>query len=433
MHLVELSENKPVANGADSAGIHSDHATAANGEVSSSQPGMVSEIKNLYQGKKDDDGKRSWVETYPDDLDAPAENAETARFALLIRNEKCYDGRRKLQIESIIMQSPLLRDALGSVLDDYPGITTGLERMTFTPPFEPFVHRWNKLKAAVEDTKDPETKAHLDLLYRILEEELKNEIKARDDLLAHNAITFDYVWMLFEPGTTVFVSRNGEPCAVLLESAKYGEDQCGRFYGLNCKHVDWDGEAFGYGTTDLKLRDFDGTKAITDLSAIPMTYLPNKEIVKEALIARGREFERLSGYHYKAYEGIAVGQGLRGPIKYNINSRIIIDTYAWNRFQPNDQVYVSTFIRASKTGRKARNDWDSDENDDEEDEYDYEDQEERVPQTDKVSELMDVHKKSKVLPLTRDQLLLCTTTLKGYALKEKKWCKYLKPDRNDPE
>ena len=191
------------------------------GESTHAKPGMITSVKNLYQGKKDDDGRRPWVETYPDDLDAPAENAETARYAFLIRKEKCYDGRRKLQIESIIIQSPLLKDALGSVLNDYPGITTGLERAKFSPPFEPFVHRWNKLRDAVENESHPETKAHIQLLYDVLEEELRNEIKARNDLLAHGVITFDHVWMLFEPGTAVYSMKNGEPCAVRLDDSQY--------------------------------------------------------------------------------------------------------------------------------------------------------------------------------------------------------------------
>ena len=59
---------------------------------------------------------------YPDDLDAPAENERTGRFALLIRNIKCYDGRKKLSIESIIVQSPLLKESLAPVLEDYPGV-----------------------------------------------------------------------------------------------------------------------------------------------------------------------------------------------------------------------------------------------------------------------------------------------------------------------
>ena len=282
------------------------------------KPGMISEVKNLYQGKRDDNGQRPWVETYPDDLDAPAENAQTARFALLIRNLKCYDGRRKLQIESIIIQSPLLREALGPILCDYPGITTGLDRMTFTPPFEPFVHRWTRLRTAVAAEKDSETKAHLDLLYHVLEEELRNEIKARDDLIAHGVIKFDYAWMLFEPGCIVYSTKNGEPCAVKLQSGHYGENDCGRYYSLSCQHVDWNGEIFGYGRSMLTIGEFVGTKPITQLTAFPLSFHPKGKEVRAALTKRGSTFESLAGYQYKAYQGIAIGEGPWGPVKYNV-------------------------------------------------------------------------------------------------------------------
>jgi hypothetical protein len=284
--------------------------------------GMISSVKNLYQGKRDDNGRIPWVQAYPDDLDTPAEDAETARYALLIRNVKCYDGRRKLQIETVIIQSPLLKDALGSVLDNYPGITTGLDRMTLKPPFQPFVHRWNKLRAAVANEKDTETKAHLDLLYHVLEEELRDQIKARDDLLAHNVITFDEAWFIFEPGTIVYSSKNDEPCAVRLSSGQYGENACGRFYQLACQHVDWDGEKFGYGNTILQLPEFSGTKPITQLMAYPLSFHPRHEEVKASLIKRGETFESFAGYHYKAYQGIALGLGPWGPVKYNVSLQV---------------------------------------------------------------------------------------------------------------
>lgn len=64
-----------------------------NGEASSSssvvKPGMITNVKNLYQSKPDDCDRTTWVEKYPDDLEEAAENAETAQYALLIRNSKC--------------------------------------------------------------------------------------------------------------------------------------------------------------------------------------------------------------------------------------------------------------------------------------------------------------------------------------------------------
>lgn len=281
--------------------------------------GMISEVKNLYQTKPDIRGKSTWVDKYPDDLEAAAENAETARYALLIRNKKCYDGRKTLQIDSIVVQSPLLKKALGSILKDYPGITTSLERLTFSAPFEPFVHRWSKLVDAVENEEDSETKAHLRLFHKTLEEELHDSIKARDDFVLNGVITYDTCWMIFEPGSVVFTVDNGQKSAVRLVKGTYIQTRCGNAYDLNCQVVDWDGENFGWDSTHIRVWEFQGTAKITKLSAFPLEYHPAIDKVREDLIQRGKAFESLHGYHYKHYQGIAIGQGPWGPIKYHVS------------------------------------------------------------------------------------------------------------------
>lgn len=282
------------------------------------KPGMISKIKNLYQGKKDDYGNRPWVETYPDDLDDPVENEKTARFALLIRNKKCHSGRKKLTVASIVVQSPLLKNALKPVFENYPGITTTLERLQFEPPFAAFVYRWNGFCAAVTNEQDPTVKEHLDLLHRVLEEEMKDDIKARDDLLAHNVITYDYLWMLFEPGSVVVATKGEQDQAVLLTNGDYTTACNSPVYSLTCQNVDWDGSNFGYGSARYNIAAFSGTAPISSLSAFPMMYHPQKDEVTERLIARGKVFECLSGYNYKQYQGIAMGDGPWGPIRYNV-------------------------------------------------------------------------------------------------------------------
>ena len=299
-------------------------ANAVSTNVESStvvKPGMISDIKNLYQSKPDSRGKTTWVDKYPDDLEEAAENAETAKYALVIRNNKCYDGRKKLQIESIIVQSPLLKDVLGTVLKDYPGITTSLDRLTFKEPFQPFVHRWKNLCEALEKAQDPETKAHLDLFHRILEAELHDDLKARDDFILNGVITFQTVWMILEPGTIVFSYKDGQPCAAKFNSGSYGSNRCGNYYNLNCQIIDWDGEAFGLGGESFCVWEWEGTKKITKLSAYPLEYHPNLTKVKQELTARGKAFSDLSGYHYKNYQGIAIGQGPWGPVKYNVSTK----------------------------------------------------------------------------------------------------------------
>ncbi|KAL6713217.1 hypothetical protein ACLMJK_009338 [Lecanora helva] len=383
--------------------------------MSEVKAGMITDVKNLYQSKPDNRGKTTWVDTYPDDLEEAAENEKTAKYALLIRNSKCYDGRKKLQIDSIVVQSPLLKNVLGTVLKNYPGITTTLDRLTFGAPFQPFIHRWKNFLDALETEQDPETKAHLELFHRILEAELRDDLKARDSFILNGVITYDTIWMIFEPGSVVFSVKDGENCAAKFNSGSYQQTRCGSCYSLGSQIVDWDGENFGLGNTTFNVWGFEGTKKITKLSAYPLEYHPNLNRVKEDLITRGKLFEELSGYHYKNYQGIAIGQGPWGPIKYNVDSRIIIDTYAWNRFNPNRQVSLSALTKPK--GKEILHDDDDYEDEDEyETDYDDYDDEDYVSDGDCAGA-----EKAVLTSLTREQLLLCSASLKGYSLRNKKW------------
>ena len=435
-----LLESSPAVAGKEAAtspidGTNNDNATSSN-----VKPGMITDVKNLYQSKPDNRNKTTWVDKYPDDLEEAAENAESARYALLIRNSKCYDGRKKLEIDSIVVQSPLIKQVLGSVLKDYPGITTTLDRLTFKAPFQPFIHRWKNLLEALESEQDSETKSHLGLLHRILEAELRDDLKARDDFILNGVITYSTIWMIFEPGTTVFTVKDGHNCAARFNNGYFQQTQCGNRYVLSCQVVDWDGENFGFGNAQFKVFEFEGTTKITKLSAYPLEYHPNLVNVKEGLIQRGKGFKELSGYHYKNYHGIAIGEGPWGPIKYNVcsllscfhssrtiftytsqvHSRIIIDTYAWNRFNPNEQVNLSTLSRSFEKARSVESveysDDDDDRDDDDEDYSDYNEDEEYEP-----DEVVVTGEKSNLTSLTDDQLLLCSAELKGYSLKNKKW------------
>lgn len=379
------------------------------------KPGMIADVKNLYESKPDNRGKTTWVDKYPDDIEAAAENAESARFALLIRNKKCYDGRKALQIDSIIIQSPLLKKSLGKILKDYPGVTTTLERLTFKAPFQPFVHRWRNLVEELEQESDEEAKGHLKLLHSILGSELENDLKAREDYILNGVITYDTAWMIFEPGTIIYNREDNQDRAARFTSGSYVQLRCGNAYRLNCQIVDWDGESFGLGSWDKHIMQWEGTEKITELSAYPLEYHPELEKTKQELIKRGRAFENLSGYHFKHYQGAATGEGPWGPIKYNVDSRIIVDTYAWNRFNPNDQVSLNNlgdWTKARYNGSDSDGDYDDDYY--EGSEYDSDD-----------GTLANARKSSgntdSVSALSKEQLLTCSSSLKGYSLKNKKW------------
>ena len=56
--------------------------------------GMVCDTKNLFQ-RWDRHDRYTWTEELPDDLEEAAENEETMKYALLVRNSECSQSGSK--------------------------------------------------------------------------------------------------------------------------------------------------------------------------------------------------------------------------------------------------------------------------------------------------------------------------------------------------
>ncbi|EOD43698.1 ATPase AAA+ type core [Neofusicoccum parvum] len=393
----------------------------ANGKPGEAKPakqylpaGTLARIRDLYQTKPDSNGNRSWTTAYPDDLEEPPENADAAQYALLVRHTKCYDGRRKLRVASMVIQSTLLKKVLGKVFDKYPGVTASLERLEFSAPFKPFVHRWERLIEARANETDPETKEHLELLWAVLEEELRDTISEKRDLLSNGVITYQAVWTIFEPGVLVYSNEDGVDRAYALSGGSYACQP--PHFDLNVRYIDWDGEEFGYVSNCLEIPAFGGTCPITSLPVFPLHYHPELKQMKKSLTVRGRLFEAYKGYSFRAYEGVCIGYGPWGPTRFSVNSRVIIDTYAFNRFNPNRKVRISR-IKASDMQPLG---YSSDEFDTDYDDYSDDDSDDERG----LTKPPPVPEQSADAGLTDDQLLICSDALRGYSLKDKKWMKF---------
>ena len=218
--------------------------------------GALCECKPLYQ-KRDKDGKYQWVAEEPEDVVEAAEGKETAKFAFLVRKKKSYDSRKKYDIDSIIVQSELLKESLGKVLKDYPGITTTLQRLVFKAPFQPFVHRWPQLVGLLDAkaTKDEVARSHLQLFHDVLYEELEHAIKAKIDLVKNGVISFEFLWTILEPGKLIFAPEDGKERVFQLNSSWTATDSRRgmEFQSLSCWCVDMDGDKFGQSNENLAI------------------------------------------------------------------------------------------------------------------------------------------------------------------------------------
>ncbi|KAF1809396.1 P-loop containing nucleoside triphosphate hydrolase protein [Eremomyces bilateralis CBS 781.70] len=396
--------------------------------------GMTCGSKNLYSGKEDKRGRFHWQESIPEDIGEPVENAETAKYALIVRNVKVYnDPRRVLKIHSIVIQSPLLKQFLTKVLKDYPGVTVDLARLEFSGIFEPLIHRWQEMQEAIaalsEDSEDDrKTREHAQLLFDILLSEFQDTIETSQDMKSKGVITYEYLWTLFQPGEIIYARQDGQETALKLASSKYGTDRnnlpC---YWVTGKYIDFDGSRFGTQKINHDISAFSGTRRICSLGSYPLSFHTEPDLLKARLIERGGQVESLSGNHYKAYHGIGWRRSTFTPgrDKYNIKGRIVIDTYGWNRFNPNQAIYVTPL--SSKENDTATPGLGSGEATEETEDEDYDSYEEEdcgdsgMPRDGRFSDENDEMRRK---PLTDEQKLICSPLLRGYALKNKLWLNF---------
>jgi hypothetical protein len=403
-------------------------------------PGMKSGLKHLYSGKEDKRGRFQWQDTIPTDIGDPAENDETAKWALLVRNVKVYnDPQRVLSIHSIVVQSPLLKKLLAKVLKGYPGVTVGLNRLEFKGKFEPLIHRWAELQAAItqlgNDTEDQRTtKEHAELLQEVLSKEFKSMIDTSQDMKSKRVMTFEHLWTLFQPGTTVFARQDGQETAMTLLESTYGQDHrkvpC---FWLVCRYVDWDGSKWGTQKLNIAVSIYNGTRSISSLRAYPLEYHQDAEGLRERLIARGAKAETLAGPSYRSYQGVAWRHAPQGTKdKYNVKGRIVIDTYGWNRFNPSRAIYVTSLNQKDEghghSGLRldAEDDYGGDCGaDDDDTEYSEEDHyEENDGDIPFDGVFADEDDATEHTPLTTEQKLFCSPMLRGYSLKNKLWLNF---------
>ncbi|XWW97916.1 hypothetical protein V2A60_005912 [Cordyceps javanica] len=385
-------DNEPATDAAFNAGAD---ATLSDGsqksEIESQKTekimvGMVADTKDLF-AKFDADGNRSWSDKPPTDLEEAAENETTQKYAIIVRKKKPKraSSSKPLVIDSLIIQSPLLKNALGDILQDYPGITTDVTRLKFFAPFECFVHRWEELEEAViDEDRDAASREHLRLLHTILSDELGATVQLRKDFLKNKVTDFEHCWLLFTPGCTILTQLHGHTVAARFNSGKYVETNCGPMYSISCSYVDWDGVRVGWAEKTTGISQFLGTKPFSNLSCYPLEHHPNRASIETDLRRRGRRWESLQGFRYKAYKGVAVYSPDQKTLsRERVDCRIVVDASRWEDANPNYLLYLEIIHEADQS------------------QLDYE-----MP------------------PLNNYHVLLTSPMVRGYALKNKRWMQF---------
>lgn len=277
------------------------------GEFDEELIGRSNTIKKLYEGSPVCDCCVNWVEDYEEDTKECFETTPEAKsHALLVRMKKNHVGQSPTAIDSIVIQSPLLKVALQEIVKGYPGISPELDQLMFEAPFECFFHRWGLLETAL---KDPNSEAykHLCLLHAILQKELKDTMFRHRDHTSHGLIRFDDLWTIFKPDDTIFISAGRKQGHGLGQLLKTHYDMKRTEFTMNLRGISWDGDDFGYIDASISVEKFAGTTPIRRLVAYPLKFHKNQTDLRQKLVARGRRFEGLADKRLMFYKGLAHG------------------------------------------------------------------------------------------------------------------------------
>ncbi|KAF2090153.1 P-loop containing nucleoside triphosphate hydrolase protein [Saccharata proteae CBS 121410] len=421
-------------------GAHDEANEEAHGKVDQklketidpSELGMEAEFKLVYAGKEDKKGRFQWQDTIPEDVGVAVENAETAKCAVLVRKVKNHgDARKVLSIHSLVIQSPLLKELLKVVLKDYPGLMPGLNRLELSGNFAPVIHRWAKLREAIDafdasDEEQRESRIHGELLYGILQSEFKDLIDDTQDMMSKGVMTYENLWVMFEPGHVLYARIDGQETGLKLDYTAHGEDLRGeKFLMVYCKYIEWDGTKFGLNKLGIKIFMYEGIRRITSLPIYPLQYHSEQTALRQRLLDRGAKAEGLAGTHYKAYAGMGWKKGAEPGTKdkFSIKGRVVIDAYGWNRFNPGSAVYTTAVHNNPVVA--LLNEWRMREGDEDPESEESDHEEEHVgddmPESGNFAEEEQGDGRA---PLTEEQKLILSPLVRGYSLQTKQWLNF---------
>ncbi|KAI9733878.1 MAG: hypothetical protein M1834_002533 [Cirrosporium novae-zelandiae] len=264
--------------------------------------GMEALVKTLYEGPLKCNCCVNWVEIEPDDLkESVEETSDAKRHALVVKIRKSHSGTKSTHVDQIVVQSPLLKNFLQRMINDYPGVTLGSNGVTFSKPFTPFFHNWDNLEKASDNHDDSKTREHIKLLFQTLKKELKATINTHEIFTSHGVITFDYLWTLFKPGDIVYQRRHNHDWMYRLLRYEYDTNDNTPSFDLQCAYIDWDGSKFGFAVIWVRIMSFNSTKPITELDVYPSCFIKSRDCVRERILNRGKTFQSLKDHHYRAH------------------------------------------------------------------------------------------------------------------------------------
>ncbi|CAP62094.1 uncharacterized protein PODANS_5_310 [Podospora anserina S mat+] len=206
----------------------------------------------------------------------------------------------------IIIESQALVNAIRTVVRYYPQIDLEGKSLELDEPYAVIGHHLRELESLRQGPQDsaldPKTTEHLGLLLDYLHTNVyKDKIDAERILHLKDLCTFQMLWLLFKPGTTVYLEFRGNLEAYVVQSVVSDpailSDVKQRLepYKIKLWSLRYDGRFVGRTSTEVVLPPFGGERAITSLKVFPCEYRDKTDggKTKRQLEENGRKWYNL--------------------------------------------------------------------------------------------------------------------------------------------
>ena len=284
-------------------------------QVKEDQSAPDSKIMTFYNHSTDPSPRMARWSEFQDPVHEERRLRDLAHgFAVVHRMIKVGEGDEVgWATSSIEAKSPGLRAVLDSVFRNYPSWYADASPYAVSPPFKPYVHRWSALLEEVERARADELlDDELRLLKDTLEPRIANQLSALKRVKETGTVSFDDLWLILGPGCLIV--SNDCTKAFRLVDVEF-TPRCGpqpAYYTAVLAYVDWNGAVSGVAGRNLRIYEFNQPRSVDKLPFYPLDFSPRARLIEEKLLARGRKFEALRGFHVKAYAGtkyVEVGPG----------------------------------------------------------------------------------------------------------------------------
>lgn len=145
-----------------------------------------------------------------------------------------------------------------------------------------------------------------DALVSFLDPILAPAVRALAQTRDTGKISCDNIWQVFPPSELIVTTTRGVPRlgrVLKYEREESLEEHSLAEWRIHFEKLAWDGSSCGYLEELARIKPFSGDRDVNSLGVYPVSFHKDPEGFRNAVLERGKKFERLRGYHTQTYKG----------------------------------------------------------------------------------------------------------------------------------